>query len=338
MDEQRKASRVRARARASRTARRAAEMALSKLSGDEQGIILGQLCNTLEPRLAMYFSGASSELRVLLPPAVRQQLRADHEVATALCRKLGMESCKELREATSVTWGQISLSAANLSVTIENSLPGVAMLAGVTPRRSESTMSLWDMLPFDIESMIAMLFVARIIGVNGTGIEGDTRIGIAGPNSVEREQNLQRLYALRRMRKSFCIALRPIHLLYKSIQSADHANAFVKGILLILEQMTEPKEMCSSFGSCMYFTVYGGCTQKRIHLEDPGNQSASYYNALNENIAAMLQNEQLSSSKFQPGWRVGIIMKIFRYLDRFHVKRCDVPNVTDMVNQTVSEV
>ena len=52
-------------------------MALSTLSGDEQGIILGQLCSTLEPRLAMYFSGASSELRGLLTPAVRQQLRAD---------------------------------------------------------------------------------------------------------------------------------------------------------------------------------------------------------------------------------------------------------------------
>jgi hypothetical protein len=31
-------------------------MALSKLSGDEQGVILGQLRNTLEPRLAVYFS------------------------------------------------------------------------------------------------------------------------------------------------------------------------------------------------------------------------------------------------------------------------------------------
>ena len=60
-------------------------MALSELSGDEQGIILGQLCSTLEPRLAMYFSSACSELRALLPPAVRQQLRADYEAATALC-------------------------------------------------------------------------------------------------------------------------------------------------------------------------------------------------------------------------------------------------------------
>ena len=34
-------------------AARAAAMALSKLSGDEQGVILGQLRNTLEPRLAM---------------------------------------------------------------------------------------------------------------------------------------------------------------------------------------------------------------------------------------------------------------------------------------------
>ena len=54
-------------------------MALSTLSGDEQGIILSQLCSTLEPRRAMYFSSASSELRVLLTPAVRKQLRADYE-------------------------------------------------------------------------------------------------------------------------------------------------------------------------------------------------------------------------------------------------------------------
>ena len=73
-------------------------MALSKLSGDEQGIILGQLCNKLEPRRAVYFSGACSELRAL-SQALLQQLRADHEMAAALCRKMGMRSCKVLREA-----------------------------------------------------------------------------------------------------------------------------------------------------------------------------------------------------------------------------------------------
>ena len=80
------------------------DMALSKLSADEHGIILGQLCNSLEPRLAVYFSSASSGLRLLLTPALLQQLRADHEVAAALCRKMGMRSCKELREARSVQW------------------------------------------------------------------------------------------------------------------------------------------------------------------------------------------------------------------------------------------
>ena len=69
-------------------------MALSTLSGDEQGIIRGQQCNTLEPRLAMYFSSACSELQVLLTPALRQQLRADYEAAAALCLKMGMR-CKE---------------------------------------------------------------------------------------------------------------------------------------------------------------------------------------------------------------------------------------------------
>ena len=211
------------------------------------------------------------------------------------------------------------------------------MLAGVRPGGSEPTMSLWDMLPFDIESKIAMLFVARIIGVNGTGIEGDMHLGTVSPHGTEREQNLQRVYAWRLMRKSFCIALRPIRLLYKPIQSAHHANAFVKGFLLILEQLTEPKEICSYFRCCMYNTVWLGCTRKRIHWEDQGNQGASYYNALNENIAVMLENEQLSLSKFQPsGWRVRFIVNSFKPL-KFYVNRLYVPNVTDMVNQTVSD-
>ena len=89
-------------------------MALSKLSGDEQGIILGQLRSTLEPRLAMYFSSANKELRALLTPAVRKQLRTDYEAATALCLKVGM-SCKELREATFVDRPDKGLTEADLA-------------------------------------------------------------------------------------------------------------------------------------------------------------------------------------------------------------------------------
>ena len=77
-------------------------MALSKLSGDAQGIIFGQLCNPLEPSLAVYFSSADRELRLLLTPALQQQLKAAHEAAVALCHKVGMRSCKELRETKTV--------------------------------------------------------------------------------------------------------------------------------------------------------------------------------------------------------------------------------------------
>ena len=73
-------------------------MALSKLSGDEQCVIFSQLCNVLEPSVAVAFGSTNSELRALTQ-ALQQQLRADHEVAAALCLKVGMRSCKELREA-----------------------------------------------------------------------------------------------------------------------------------------------------------------------------------------------------------------------------------------------
>ena len=78
-------------------------MALAALSGDEQRILFTQLCNVLEPRRAVYLSSASHELRELTQ-ALLPQLRADHQAAKALCRKAGLRSCKELRDAKMVEW------------------------------------------------------------------------------------------------------------------------------------------------------------------------------------------------------------------------------------------
>ena len=61
------------------------------LSGDAQRIIFSKLCNVLDPRVAVAFSSVTSELRALTQ-AERQQLRADHEVAAALCLKLGLRT------------------------------------------------------------------------------------------------------------------------------------------------------------------------------------------------------------------------------------------------------
>ena len=72
-------------------------MALAALTGDEQCIIFSQLCNALDTRIAVAFGSTSSELRAVTQ-APRQQLRADHEAAAALCRKMAEGSCKSLVE------------------------------------------------------------------------------------------------------------------------------------------------------------------------------------------------------------------------------------------------
>ena len=111
-------------------------MALAALSGDEQGIlfvfvqpailmvalpdelllhIFRQACNPLEPRRSVALSSASHGLWALTQEG-RQQLRADHEAAAALCRKVGLRSCKELREAKHVRWSNKGLSEDDLAL------------------------------------------------------------------------------------------------------------------------------------------------------------------------------------------------------------------------------
>ena len=87
---------------------------LAALSGDEQCIIFSQLCNVLDPGVAVGYGSTNSELRALTQ-ALQQQLRADHAAAAALGRKAGMQSCKELREAKAVHWEHKCLSAADLT-------------------------------------------------------------------------------------------------------------------------------------------------------------------------------------------------------------------------------
>ena len=103
-------------------------MAFAALGEDVQRILCVQLCNVLEPRLAVALSSVSRELREATQ-AQRQQLRVDHEAAAALCKKVGMRGCKELREATSDVRFMF-LSAAELSLlgTLGSVLPALQQL------------------------------------------------------------------------------------------------------------------------------------------------------------------------------------------------------------------
>ena len=104
-------------------------MAFSALCEDEQRILFGQLCNTLEPRVAVDFGSASGELRALTEPLL-QQLRADHEVATALCRKVGLRSCKELREEKGLSLPNHHLTETDMATlgTLGSVLPALQTL------------------------------------------------------------------------------------------------------------------------------------------------------------------------------------------------------------------
>ena len=82
-------------------------MALAALSGDEQRIIFVQLCNPLDPGIAVALSSVSNELRTATRVPL-QQLKTGHEAAAALCHKLVPvhQNCKALREAKEVyCWG-----------------------------------------------------------------------------------------------------------------------------------------------------------------------------------------------------------------------------------------
>jgi hypothetical protein len=116
------------------TLRARGAMALAALSGDEQLVIFVQLCNVLDPGVAVAFGSASSEL-LELTQAERQQLQADHEAATALGRKAGKRSCKELRGAKGVQWFHKGLSSDDLALlgTLGSVLPALETLGLYEP-------------------------------------------------------------------------------------------------------------------------------------------------------------------------------------------------------------
>ena len=104
-------------------------MALSRLSGDEQGVIFVQLCNVLDPGIAVALSSVNNELRTATRVPL-QQLKTDHEAAAALCRKLGHRNCKELREATGISSWNKGLTADELKLlgTLGSVLPALQKL------------------------------------------------------------------------------------------------------------------------------------------------------------------------------------------------------------------
>ena len=102
---------------------------LCALGDDVLCLVFEGLRNPLEPRVAVDFGSASHGLWALTQ-ALRRQLKAEYEAAAALCLKVGMRSCKELREATMADWIHKGLSAVELATlgTLGSVLPKLKLL------------------------------------------------------------------------------------------------------------------------------------------------------------------------------------------------------------------
>ena len=151
-----------------------AAMALAALSGDEQCIIFSQLCNVLDPGVAVAFSCASNELRALTQ-AQRQQLRADHEVATALCHTLEMQSCKELREAKVVDAMNKGLSSAHLAL--------LGTLGSVLPALEDLYLFERSAGPHGVQRLLAGLGAGALPAAIDLAVIG-ANVGDAGASAV----------------------------------------------------------------------------------------------------------------------------------------------------------
>ena len=111
------------------------------LSPDLSGVIFSRLCNTIDPGVAMAFSSASSELWALTH-AQRQQLKADFNAAAALSFKLGIKSCKELREVKTVEMH--SLTGCGLS---EDDLATFGTLGSLLPALDKLVIAIYPNYP-----------------------------------------------------------------------------------------------------------------------------------------------------------------------------------------------
>ena len=159
-------------------------MALSKLSGDEQCIIFSQLCNTLDPGFAVAFSSTNSELWTLTP-ALRQQLKADHKVAAALCLKLRMRSCKELREAKSIRWLRscTKLRAAQAKEITAADLGLLGTLGSVLPALEFLALSEPAAGPDGVQQLAVGLGAGALPALTDVGIL-DMHVGDAGASAL----------------------------------------------------------------------------------------------------------------------------------------------------------
>jgi len=132
----------------------------------------------------------------------------------------------------------------------------------------------------------------------------------------------------RLLNRAFARAFRPLALCTLPITHPNHSEFLVQGVVSIacMCALNGARVGSDMYTHC-YTTVYNGCTQK-----PPNNLSESYYKWLAESSATLhtaLGNERLTED--QQLKALALIRAIFKYLDRFFVKRHGIKPVSELV-------
>ncbi len=167
--------------------------------------------------------------------------------------------------------------------------------------------ALWDSLPAELANRVTLMVRDRVYE--------------QGVSSVA---TLQMLAKVRQLNHSFADCMQPLRYLMCPHNSPYHAKSFVKGVILAAwDQIIRDAPLLTSFYSSLYTTVYTGCT-----LKSPWNETERYYHALASQLKELVRNGTVAPTKIEEvTWLLLFLNHVFKYLDRYYVKRMSYPKL-----------
>ena len=123
---------------------------------------------------------------------------------------------------------------------------------------------------------------------------------------------------------AFYDVVMPVRYLLCPRHNPYHAKSFVKGVYLYATfQITNHAPLTTDFYSHLYSIVFHGCTRKGAE-----NETERYYAALESQMKTLVRNGDINlTSPEERGWLLLFIGHVFKYLDRFYVKRLLLPKL-----------
>jgi len=134
----------------------------------------------------------------------------------------------------------------------------------------------------------------------------------------------KRVQIVSRLNHAFYDVMVPVRYLLCPHSSPYHAKSFVKGVYLYTTyQINNGTLLQTRFYSHLYGIVFHGCTRKGA-----ANETERYYAALESQMTTLVRNGAINlTSPEERGWLLRFIYHVFKYLDRFYVKRLLLPKL-----------